>query len=70
MKKIVLAVIAALIMSLIAAPAQACACSGYDPAGWVAYFNTQDAYYRCSANVLPPTGFEWGYNCLMIPVQY
>jgi hypothetical protein len=69
MKKLTLALAVALMMAFtLAAPAQACACSGYDPAGWVAWFNTQDAYLRCTANVMPPTGYAWGSNCLMVPI--
>jgi hypothetical protein len=68
MKKLTIALTIAIMMSLtLAVPAQACACTGFDPAGWVAWFNVQDAALRCSANVMPPVGFEWGSNCLMIP---
>jgi hypothetical protein len=71
MKKLVLALMMASLMALmLAAPAQACACSGSDPAGFVRMFNTQDAYLRCTANVVPPSGFQWGSNCLMIPIVY
>jgi hypothetical protein len=71
MKKLALVLAMAIIMSFtLVAPAQACACSGNDPAGWVAWFNTQDAYLRCTANVAPPTGFQWGSNCLMVPIVY
>ena len=68
MKKLAAAVVMAIMTSmLLAAPAHA---TYEDRAAWVAWFNVQDAYFRCTANVLPPEGFYWVSNCLMAPYYY
>jgi hypothetical protein len=67
-KKLAAAVIIAIMTSLlVAAPAQA---TYEDRAAWVAWFNVQDAYFRCTAHVAPPVGFTWGSDCLMVPYYY
>ena len=71
MRKLVAALIMATMTSmLVAAPAQAQYATYDEIASWVAWFNVQDAYFRCTANVGPPTGFYWGSNCLMVPYYY
>ena len=71
MKKLVVAIIMATMMSMLgAAPAQAQYATYEEIASWVAWFNVQDAYLRCTANVAPPAGFTWGSNCLMVPYYY
>jgi len=66
MKRMIITAIIAIMMSFsLAAPAGA---QEFTINQWVAWFNVQDAYYRCTANVGPPAGFQWGSNCLFIPV--
>lgn len=66
---VILAFIAVLLISIAGPdPAEACACGGVDSSQWVAWFNVQDAYFRCTSNVAPPVGFAWGSNCLLVPI--
>lgn len=51
--------------------AEACACEGNDPEGFVEFFNAKDASTRCTANVVPPAGWVWGGDgCTMVPNYY
>jgi hypothetical protein len=41
----------------------------YSRTVWISWFNSHDNYRRCTADVTPPPGYQWGSYCYMIPAH-
>jgi hypothetical protein len=38
----------------------------YSRTVWISWFNSHTYYQRCTADVTPPPGYQWGANCFMV----